>query len=120
MFYLKKVPTNDMPQFNAFLLVSLMLYANITTLFIVVISIFNISIKLNNSDTTLAGVSSGLFIGFICYLFTYRQKNEIQKKYDNLPKKRRVKGIVVFWIYVLLSFSLLFIVGANLAPTVGS
>ena len=120
VFYLRKMPTNDMPEFNSFLLVSLMAFFNIATIFIITKYLFNISVKLTSSETTLVALSFGLFVGFICYLFTYRQKKEIQEKYDNLPKMRRVKGIAIFWIYVILSFSLLFIAGVNLAPTVGS
>jgi len=114
VFYLRKVKTNDMPEFNAFLSVSLMIFFNIATIFIVAKYIFDISLKLSHNETTLVGLSSGLFVGFICYLFTYKQKKEIQEKYDNLPKNRRGKGIVIFWIYVILSFSLLFIAGVNL------
>jgi hypothetical protein len=114
IFYLKKVKTNDMPEFNSFLIVSLMVFFNIATIFIIAKYIFDISIKLSHNETTLVGVGSGLFVGFICYLFTYRQKKEILEKYDNLPKNRRIKGIVIFWIYVTLSFSLLFIAGVNL------
>jgi len=114
VFILKKVPTNDMPEFNSFLLVSLMVFFNIATIFIVIRYLFNISFQLNHNETTLLGVSSGLFVGFICYLLTYRQKKEIQEKYDNFPKKRRIIGIVIFWIYIILSFSLAFIAGVKL------
>jgi len=120
VFFLKKMPTNDMPEFNSFLLVSLMSFFNLATIFIVMRYLFNISFKLNHNETTLLGVSSGLFVGVICYLFTYRQKKKIQEKYDNLSKKRRILGIAIFWIYVILSFSLAFIAGMNLVPTIGS
>jgi len=74
VFYLRKVKTNDMPEFNAFLSVSLMIFFNIATIFIVAKYIFDISLKLSHNETTLVGLSSGLFVGFICYLFTYKQK----------------------------------------------
>lgn len=119
IYYLRKVKTNDMPEFNSFLLVSLTLYFNIATVFIIVKYIFYISIVITKRETTIVGVSSGLCVGFICYLLTYRKKKEIQEKYDNLPQKRRIKGIVTFWIYVILSFSSLFIAGLNLACSTG-
>jgi len=120
VFYLRKIKTNDMPEFNSFLSVSLMLYFNIATIFILIKYVFNISVKLTHNETTLVGVGSGLLAGYICYLFTYRLKKEIQEKYDNLPLKRRIKGKVIFWIYVILSFSSVFIAGVNLAPTIGN
>jgi len=120
IFYLRKVPSNDMPEFNSFLSVSLMVFFNIATIFIVTRYLFDISVQLNHNETTLLGISSGIFVGFICYLFTYRQKKEIQVKFNNLPLKRRIQGKVIFWIYVILSFSSIFIAGVNLAPTIGN
>jgi len=114
VYYLRKVKTNDRPEYNSFLLVSLMVFSNIATILVIVSYIFYISIKFTEREITIVGLSSGLCVGLICYLFTYKQKREIHEKYNNLPKKRRIKGIVFFWIYSLLSIPLFYILVVNL------
>ena len=114
VFYLRKMPSNDMPQFNSYLLISLMVYFNIASIFIIIRYLLNLSIKINSVETTYLGLCSALCVGLFCYFFTFKQRKDIQLKYVALSKERKIRGQIIFWFYIVLSISLLFTLGPTL------
>lgn len=114
IFYLKKIKTNDMPQFNAYLLICLLIFANIGSLFEVISFLLKVDIKTLTSDYKVIGIIFGLSIMIPNYFLLFAKRNEIIAKYDQLPQKRRTKGIILFWIYSIVSIPLFFILVANL------
>jgi len=114
IFYLKKIKTNDMPEFNAYLLISLLLNANLWTLVIIGSYLLKLDLKTVGGDAKVIGVVIGLSVMIPNYFLFFAKRKKIIEKYDQLPQKRRVKGITLFWIYSILSLSLLFIAGVNL------
>jgi len=116
VFYLKKIQPNDMPEFNSYLLVSLMICFNVFTLMIIIryLSNFDFMIKFNRDKTTYFGIGSALCVGLLCYFFTFRQRKDIQLKYNELSKNRKIRGQIIFWLYIVLSISLLFTLGPTL------
>ena len=77
IFYLKKVKTNDMPEFNAYLLISLLLNANLWTLVIIVSYLLKIDLKTVGGDAKVIGVVIGLSVMIPNYFlfFAKRKKN---------------------------------------------
>lgn len=114
VFYLRKVPSNDMPQFNAYLLICLLMFANIGSLFEIICSFLNVDVKSLTSDYKVIGIIFGLSIMLPNYFLLFAKRKEITEKYDQLPQKRRIKGIILFWIYSIVSIPLFFILVANL------
>lgn len=115
VLYLKKIPTNDMPQFNAYLLICLLMFANIGSIFVIICASFHIDIKSLTVNYEVVGIVSGLSIMIPTYFFLFAKRTEIEKKYDQLPQKRKLIGIILFWIYSIVSIPLFFILNANLS-----
>jgi len=115
VFFLRKVPSNDMPQFNAYLLISLLMFSNIGSLFEISCFLLNISCKSLISDYRVTGIIFGLSIMIPNYFLLFAQRKEIVEKYDKLSQKRRIKGQISFWIYSIVSIPLFFILVANLS-----
>jgi hypothetical protein len=114
IFYLKKVKTNDMPQFNAYLLICVLVNANLLTIVMGVSYLMNFDLTIFRGDSKYIGLVGGLSLMIFNYFYLFRQRKKIIDKYDQFPQKRRVRGIISFWIYSILSLSLLFIAGVNL------
>ena len=114
IFYLRKVKTNDMPEFNAYLLICVLVNANLLTIVMGVSYLLNFDLTIFRGDSKYIGLVGGLSLMVFIYFYLFRNRKKIIEKYDQLPQKRRVKGITSFWIYSILSLSLLFIVGVNL------
>jgi len=114
IFYLKKVRTNDMPEFNAYLLISLLLIANLWTLVIIVSYLLKLDLKTVSGDAKVIGIVIGLSVMVPNYFLLFANRKEITEKYDQLPQKRRTKAMITFWVYSIVSIPLLFILGTNL------
>ncbi len=108
VYYLKKVPSNDTPEFNSYLLMSLMVFFNLATIFVVIRYIFDFSVLQYSNDSTYIGLGSAFCVGLACYFFTFKQRKDIQLKFDALSKKRKIRGQVIFWCYNVLSIALFF------------
>jgi hypothetical protein len=113
IFHLKKIKTNDMPQFNAYLLICVLVNANLLTLVMITNYLLNFNLTIFSEDSKYIGLVGGLSLMIFNYFYLFRYRKKIIEKYDQLPQKRRVIGITSFWIYSILSLSLLFIVGMN-------
>ena len=115
IFYLKKVQTNDMPEFNAYLLICILLNSNLLTLAMIVSYLIGFDLTIFRDDSKYIGLVGGLSLMIFIYFYLFKNSKIILEKYNQLPKKRRTKGIIIFWIYSIISLSLFFIVGVNLA-----
>ena len=115
MYFLKKIGRNDMLEFNSYLLICLLLISNIMTLFVIICFLLNVDIKLLITDYKITGVIFGLSIIIPNYFILFSKRKQIVEKYDQLPQKRKIKGIISFWIYSIVSIPLYFILVTNLA-----
>lgn len=115
IFYLKKVKTNDMPEFNAYLLICILVNSNLLTLAMIVSYLIGFDLTIFRDDSKYIGLVGGLSLMIFLYFYLFKNRKHILEKYDQLPQKRRTKGIIIFWFYSIISLSLFFIVGVNLA-----
>ncbi|MDD2797312.1 MAG: hypothetical protein PHV20_01840 [Bacteroidales bacterium] len=115
MYFLKKIGRTDMLEFNSYLLICMLLSFNIMMFCIICCSILEIDIKSLIVDYKVTGIGLGLSIMIPNYFFLFAKRNEIIEKYDQMQQKRRTKGIILFWIYSIVSIPLFFILVANLA-----
>ena len=114
MYFLKKIGRTDMLDFNSFLLIIMLLCFNILTCVILLCFLLKVDIKSLTSDYKVIGIIFGLSIMIPTYFLLFAKRKEIVEKYDQLPQKRRTKGIILFWIYSIVSIPLFFILVANL------
>lgn len=114
IYHFKKIGTTELTEFNAYLLVCVLLFANLGTLLMIIAYLLEIDLKTSRQNALFLGYGFGLIVMIINYFILFSRRKEIIEKYDQLSKGRRVKGIICFWLYSILSISLLFIVGVNL------
>ena len=109
---LKKIPTNDNPEFNAFLGISFFQCMNVITL----IGIANYFFVLNVPKNIV--IYSGIFIYVIItvtnYFSIFSKRDEVKKKYEKLETTRRKKGQLLLLLYVLVTIILFIYVLTNL------
>jgi len=110
--YLKKIKTNDMPAFNACLLMCILQMANIGTILVVIF--FFLKTNINKSIAVYAGLTMAVTLIVLNYFLLYIKRETIFEKYENNPLKRKTKGKIYFFVYVLLSLAIFFVALANL------
>jgi hypothetical protein len=110
--YLRRIKTNDTPALNGYILICLFQFFNLGTIWVMTNYFLRINFEKN------IAVYIGLSTIFILYIFNYFQlyakREVIFIKYEALNQKRKIKGQIYFWIYILLSLILLFLSAANL------
>ena len=115
MYFLKKIGKTEMFGFNSYLLICMMLFSNILTLFVLFCFLLNVDIQSLITDYKVTGIVFGLSVMIPNYFILFTKRKEIVEKYDQLPRKRRIKGMILFWIYSIVSIPLFFILVAILA-----
>ena len=114
IYHFKKIGTTELTEFNAYLLVCVLLFANFGTLLIIIAYLLEIDLKTSRQNALFLGYGFGLIVMIINYFTLFSRRKEIKEKYDQFSKGRRVKGFICFWLYTTLSVSLLFFAGVNL------
>ena len=114
MYFLKKIGRTEMLEFNSYLLICMLLCFNLLTFFIIVCFLLHVDIKLLIVDYKVTGIILGLLIMIPNYFLLFAKRKEIVERYDQLPQNRRTKGIILFWVYSIVSIPLFFILVANL------
>ncbi len=109
---LKKIKTNDNPEFNAFLGISSFQYLNVVSLFGVV----NYFLVLNTTKklVILASLVVLAAIAIVNYYSFFSKRDDIKKKYERFSPARRKKGQLFLLLYVLVTLVLFIYVLANL------
>ena len=114
MYFLKKIGKTEMFGFNSYLLICMMLFSNILTLFVLFCFLLNVDIQSLITDYKVPGIVFGLSVMIPNYFILFTKRKEIVEKYDQLPRKRRIKGMILFWIYSIVSIPLFFVLVTNL------
>jgi hypothetical protein len=81
--------------------------------FIVIINYFA-KIHFAKNAHIYIGLSLAFVLAVINYFYLYAKRAKIFKKYANVSPKRKVKGLIYFWLYALLSTIIFFVAVANL------
>ena len=108
MYFFKKIGRTEMLEFNSYLLICMLLGFNILTVLVFMSFILKFDLNSIIQDNKITGIIFGLTIVIPNYFHLFRRRKEIEKKYDQLPKKRRVIGMICFWIYSIVSIPLFF------------
>jgi len=111
---LRKIKTNDTPAFNASLLICILQMANIGTVCIIGAYLFKIDTLTDRITAVYIGLGLYIFLFVINYFLLYAQRELILERYQDLLPKRKTKGQIYFWLYVLLSLVIFFVAGINL------
>ena len=109
---LARIKSNDNPPFNAYFLICFLQAENIGTLFVIVNYFTKIHFVKN--AYIYIGLSLALILFVINYFTLYAKREEIFEKYKKVLPKRKTKGLLYFWMYVLLSTIIFWVAVANL------
>ena len=119
-FYIdfKRVKTNTNPAFNAILGFSMFQMMNLASLYILYkyltkSSFVSISENIYEDSKMFALIFGGLLLGFN-YIFLYKKRDLIFKKYDDESIEKRKQGFIVLLLYCIISFVITFILGKTL------
>jgi len=110
--YLKRIKSNDTPAFNSYLLICILQGTNVGTIW-VIINYF-LKVDIDKSAAVSLGLVWTVLLSIFNYFLLYAKREDIFMKYNNIQTKRKIKGQIYFWIYVLLSFTSFYVSVANL------
>lgn len=111
-YYLRQIKTNKTPAFNAYVIICALNGMNIETL----AAIVNYFAKIDGTKFSAVYVGGGLagILYIINYFSFYSKRKDIFEKHDKLEGIRKTKGQIYFWLYIVLTFVIFFLVVANL------
>ena len=108
----KKVKTNDTPAYNALLALSLLQSMNFLSIGAVVN--YFLKIEINKNNATYCGIFVAFLLLLINYIYIFRKKAEIEKKYES---KTIAKKQFYLWLYIAISVALFIFVITNFVTT---
>lgn len=115
----KRIPTNDMPATNAMLFMSMCHIANIFFFQIVLDHNSFVNLKFNSkSEIYSYTIPLGLLVIVLDYLYLYRNKDKIYKKYKDESKRRKLTGNILLILYIVVSFALVFYFGPKYTSSI--
>lgn len=109
---LAAIKSNDDPTFNAYFLICFLQAENIGTVFVIVN--YYTKVHFAKNAYIFIGISLGLILFAVNHFTLYAKRKEIFEHYENMSSKRKAKGLLYFWLYVLLSTIIFWVVVANL------
>lgn len=104
-----KIKTNDTPEYNSMLLISLALYFNFNLIFTLLSLYFDIDIKLgimqnikelNKFETFIVASIFIIPIFIFNYFYLVKPREKLEKIHINETKKQKIIGIILAYIYV--------------------
>lgn len=105
---LKKWGKEDVPQWNALLGVTFMMYANILTILHVFLQFFDINIfileQTPKKEIVILFVSL-IVINFFIFIFRNKYLSIVSELKAESKKKKQI-NLIFLWLYVILSFTL--------------
>ncbi len=111
---LKRVKTNDMPATNAIFLISMVIFANIATIHVLLNQILTINLNLGSKNAIiLFAISLGLSIMILNYFLLYKKRDQISERYKNESKTQSRIGNILLILYALGSFALVYFFGSR-------
>ena len=110
-FYIRKIKINKEPDWNAYMLLSILRLINISTIYVILTIIFpNLMFK-GGVRTSLKNVIIimfvTLFLNWIDRKLFFEKREKIFVRYNQLIKTERIHGKIKFWAYVVLSIPIL-------------
>jgi hypothetical protein len=110
---LKAVKTNTQPFFNAYVGVSFLQCINIGSLLAIVNYYTDYEYEPPKEAATFYALGLYIIVSLINYFIFFNNKEKIIEKYDSYDPKRQRKGKLLSWLYVILSFAILFYIGSH-------
>jgi hypothetical protein len=101
---LDRIKINDNQEFNAYIGISFFQCVNILTIAVFVNYLFNFC--LNRNTIIYSGIFIYVSIALVNYFYLFNKKDEIIMRFEKLPIKRKFRGRLYFWLYIIATIAL--------------
>lgn len=109
---LTKVKTNDTPAFNAIILLIALQSFNVLSIFGIVNYFYKI--EFDKQQVIIGGISLYILLLFPNYIYLFRKRDEITKRYQNETKPEKTRGIIFLLLYIVITITVFFILGETI------
>ena|ERR1035437_3361177 len=114
--FVRKLPFVRTPALSSYLFICVLIGFNIATVWFVLYHFLGISLANINIDTTFWGVLFGSIVMIINYFTMFSKRQVIFEKYSQQPKKRKIKGAILWAMYIILTYVVFCIVAKAFLP----
>jgi hypothetical protein len=113
MYFLKKIGKHDI-EMNSYLIITMLFFWNIVTLFLPIKYFFKLDLKEYNNSYVIIGLLIGVPFLVFTHFFLYKNSKKIIEKYDSMRPIRKRVGKIIFWIYVIGTLPLFYYLNIHL------
>jgi hypothetical protein len=109
---LTKVKTNDTPALNAMVLLIALQAFNILSVFGIINYFFRL--EFDKQQVIIGGISLYIILLVPNYIYLFRKRNEIIKRYQNETAPQKTKGVVLLLLYIVITITVFFVLGETI------
>lgn len=107
-----KVKTNDTPAYNAMLLIISLQAFNILSVFAILNYFYKW--KFDKQQAIIEGLSLFVILLIPNYIYLFRRRDEVLKRYQNESKVDKIWGIVYVLLYIVITITVFFVLGETI------
>lgn len=104
---LTKVKTNDTPALNAMVLLIALQAFNILSVFGIINYFFRL--EFDKQQVIIGGISLYIILLVPNYIYLFRKRNEIIKRYQNETAPKKTKGVILLLLYIVITITVFFV-----------
>lgn len=109
---LTKVKTNDTPALNAMILLIALQAFNILSVFGIINYFFGL--EFDKQQVIIGGISLYIILLVPNYIYLFRKRNEIIKRYQNETAPQKTRGVVLLLLYIIITITVFFVLGETI------
>ncbi|HRY33819.1 MAG TPA: hypothetical protein P5531_12705 [Bacteroidales bacterium] len=109
---LTKVKTNDTPALNAMILLIALQAINILSVFGIINYFFRL--EFDKQQVIIGGISLYIILLVPNYIYLFRKRNEIIKRYQNETAPQKTKGVILLLLYIVITITVFFVLGETI------
>lgn len=109
---LTKVKTNDTPALNAMVLLIALQAFNILSVFGIINYFFRL--EFDKQQVIIGGISLYIILLVPNYIYLFRKRNEIIKRYQNETAPQKTKGVILLLLYIVITITVFFVLGETI------
>jgi hypothetical protein len=109
---LTKVKTNDTPALNAMILLIILQSFNVLTIFGIINYYCNLDFT--KQQVIIGGLSLYIILLIPNYIYLFREKDKIVKRYNNETKEDKTWGTIGLLTYIVVTVTIFFVLGETI------
>lgn len=109
---LTKVKTNDTPALNAMILLIALQAFNILSVFGIINYFFRL--VFDKQQVIIGGISLYIILLVPNYIYLFRKRNEIIKRYQNETAPQKKRGVILLLLYIVITITVFFVLGETI------